>query len=244
MWLPFDTSIRVRGNGLEPVGDFRLLEAGEDAAAAASSSSSSTVVGPTLLKALPALEAVLTVAGLCNASSLTEQDGQWVGVGDATEIALTVLSRKAGLGEKAALARSLGWEFVTELPFDSKVKRMSAMYRDGKGLHVLTKGAFESVFARCSHLRLADGKIVKLGADSEYSLARFQAKVDALAAKGLRVLAFASKVMSAAEEKEVGVEAVDTSAEDRDKWENGLTFLGLCGLMDPPRPEVSGVISD
>jgi Ca2+-transporting ATPase len=164
-------------------------------------------------------------------------------VGDATEIALTVLARKAGLGEKVSLARGLGWEFATELPFDSKVKRMSAMYRDGKGLHVLTKGAFESVFARCSHLRLADGKMVQLdlaaGAHSEYSLDRFQAQVDALAAKGLRVLAFASKVMSAAEEKEVGVQAAETSAEDRDKWENGLTFLGLAGLMDPPRPEVS-----
>jgi Ca2+-transporting ATPase len=206
-------------------------------------------LGPNPTKTLPALEAILTVADLCNTSSLSqEQNGEWVGVGDATEIALTVLAGKAGLGDKVTLARSLRWEFVTELPFDSKVKRMSILYRggadqtdgtegaaDGAELHVLTKGAFESVFARCSRLRLADGKEVPL--DPEYSLAQFQAQVDAMAAKGLRVLAFASKVV-------LGVEEEEEVGEDRDKWENGLTFLGLCGLMDPPRPEVSGGIID
>ena len=136
-------------------------------------------------------------------------------VGDPLEVALLVLGARFGLTRKG-LAEKLPEE--REEAFDSETKMMATFHRREQGYRVAAKGAPESILAACSSILTPDGERKLSDGDKNFWLQ----KNDAMAASGLRVLALAEKK----------VDRLDAPA-----YEN-LIFLGLIGLIDPPRQDV------
>ncbi|KAL0137350.1 hypothetical protein V8B55DRAFT_1527653 [Mucor lusitanicus] len=144
----------------------------------------------------------------------TESD-DWIASGAPTEVALQVFAHKFGRG-KPDLTEQGEWEMIEEYQFDSTIKRMSTVWYNRPLDHtcVFTKGAAERILPLCVNTPDQDA---------------IMQHVEALASKGLRVMAMAYR------------ENVDTSlvhtSNARDVLERDLTFVGLCGILDPPRKE-------
>ena len=173
------------------------------------------------------LEMLVKIAALCNNSELRQnpESGEWFIVGDPTEGALVVAARKAGFSEDDEIdAPRIG-----ELPFDSVRKRMTTIHRfpDGNIL-ALVKGAPDSILERCEFV-LENGTVRRLDQAGQDKIMRVNAD---LASQALRVLACAYRVL--------GTTPVEP---DADKVEQNLVFVGLMGMMDPPRPEAAEAIS-
>lgn len=144
-------------------------------------------------------------------------------VGDPTELAIVVAGAKAGV-MKSGL--EVHFPRIREIPFSSERKRMTTVnIMDGKP-YALSKGAPEIILDRCISIETENG-IVPL---SETMKQRILNVVDNLAADGYRVLAIAYRDLS-----EFGTTVSDLS---EDEIESKLTFIGLVGMIDPPRPEV------
>ncbi len=152
---------------------------------------------------------------LCN-DAVADAEGTLTG--DPTETALLEAAQTAGF-EQAALQES--WPRLAEIPFDSDRARMSTLHRDGESVLMLVKGAPESMLSVCVDQLAASGTVA-------LDHAALQDEAEQLAAQGLRVLAFALKRLPAVPD------ALDTAT-----LESGLTFIGLAGLIDPPRPEAA-----
>ncbi len=149
----------------------------------------------------------------CDASVQIEEDGTLQLLGDPTETSIVQAALQNGL-PKEDLAELYPRE--GEVPFDSDRKRMSVICKfDGK-LRVITKGAFDSLVPCCNSF---DDKAMA-------------AKVDEMSENALRVLAVAYKDINALP-KDLNSETV----------ENGLQFLGIVGMIDPPRPEVRDAVA-
>ncbi|MEQ1566782.1 MAG: HAD-IC family P-type ATPase, partial [Myxococcota bacterium] len=134
--------------------------------------------------------------------------------GDPTEVALVEAAEARGFERAACLARL---PRVAEVPFGADRARMSTIHADGDGWVVFTKGAGERVLEVCA--RAASGAPL----DREAWLGR----IEALAARGLRVIAFATR-------------RLDRLPADRAEVERDLEWLGIVGLLDPPRPDRRG----
>jgi len=163
-----------------------------------------------------ALTECLTAGLLCNDSQMTESEGRWSVQGDPTEGALIVSARKAGLEEetvKAALMR------IDIIPFESERQYMATLHDRGSGHILYVKGAVERVLDHCTAALVREGDRRPLDREAVLS------KAESMARDGLRVLAFARKDLPADHRK--------LSSEDP----AGLTFLGLQGMIDPPRAE-------
>jgi magnesium-transporting ATPase (P-type) len=170
------------------------------------------------------LRPLLHVAALCENARLERQDGIWRCVGDPTEGALLVLAKKGGI-EWAAAERIA--PRVRDFPFESQRGRMSTVHLLASGAHeVLAKGAPEAVVPLCKAIR-SNGRVTTLGAREEQEIT---AAVDALAVRGLRVLALARRE----------VDALPGTATDA---EVEMEFLGLVGMADPVRPEVPNAVA-
>jgi len=164
------------------------------------------------------LEEFLKHGLLCNDADLHERDGKWTIKGDPTEAALVVAAAKAGMRVRETRLEN---PRVEELPFSSERKRMTTIHRSG-GSHVASvKGAPELVLARCSRI-LENGTERPL---TDADRAAVLAANEEMAAAALRVLAVASRVIP------------DGTAYEEDAVESDMVFLGLAGMMDPPRPE-------
>jgi len=168
--------------------------------------------------AMPWHELGLAMA-LCN-DAMAGADGH--AVGDPTETALLDAAQAAGFSQ-AALQES--WPRLAELPFDSDRARMSTLHREGDAVLMLVKGAPERVLALCAN---------QLGEEGTTTIDRdaLLATAEQLAVQGLRVLAFALKRLPRVPD------ALDAAA-----LESGLTFIGLAGLIDPPRPEAADAVA-
>ncbi len=164
------------------------------------------------------LEQLLLVGALCNNSSL-HKGGV---IGDPTEGALIVSAAKLGL-TSASLSKK--WKRIKEIPFSSERKMMSSIHKSGSTYLVATKGAKESVLAKCTSYVGKDGKSHKMTEAMKKTIA---AQNISYASDALRVLAFAYKE--------------GTSEPKGNSVESGLTFVGLQAMMDPPRKEVIEVI--
>ncbi|MFD2369525.1 calcium-translocating P-type ATPase, SERCA-type [Brevibacillus sp. GCM10020057] len=188
-----------------------------------------------------ALNQILRIADRCNNARLVceEQSTRnllgmgkttryWQVVGDPTEGALKVLAAK---GQGSADRGKLGYQSVRveELPFDSERKMMSVVEKGADGMHtLLTKGAVEAVLARSTHI-LWRGEVQPLSATIRHQVLE---QTELMAGKALRVLAFAYKTLQGYRPGQpVGV------------VENNLIFVGVAGMIDPPREEVRTAIS-
>ncbi|OHW98371.1 potassium sodium efflux p-type fungal-type transporter [Colletotrichum incanum] len=173
---------------------------------------------------------VASLANLANVHKTTE--GEWHARGDPTEIAIQVFASRFNWNRLRLAGEANRWKQIAEFPFDSDVKKMSVIFEDtetkvdgGNKTWLFTKGAVERVMSSCPTIQMGD-EIVELTKDIEKDIL---SNMEALARLGLRVLAFASK-------PDIGV--VDGHENlDRAIYEKDLTFRGLIGLYDPPRPE-------
>ncbi|WP_078499990.1 cation-translocating P-type ATPase [Wenjunlia vitaminophila] len=169
---------------------------------------------------------LLRTAGLCSNARLVAPDERqgWRVLGDTTEGALLVAAAKAGI-DLDAEARAAPRE--AEYPFDSVRKLMSTVHRDtAGGQHRLNaKGAPHELLACCTSIWW-EGRSQPL--DDRLRAAVGTASDD-LAAQGLRVLGVARR-------------ALDAAQPDREGAESDLTFLGLVGMQDPPRPDVRDAV--
>jgi Ca2+-transporting ATPase len=155
---------------------------------------------------------------LCNDSSLMEDGGKWSIKGDPTEGALLVLGAKAGLEREQIRAQA---PRIGEFPFSSDRKRMTTIHRTQDGNKAFIKGAPEVILDRCSSL--VNGDEITVLDDSERK--NILAANEEMAMDALRVLAIAYKDLPPADDY------------NEETIETGLVFLGLIGMMDPPREE-------
>jgi Ca2+-transporting ATPase len=167
-------------------------------------------------------ELLLRIGALCNNAQLRKknEDNTWEIFGDPTEGALIVAAEKAALGKE-----KLGGIFprVREIPFTSERKLMTTVHKTPQDKVVAyLKGAPETVLEKCTHI-LENGKEVKL---TEAKINKVLQANEQLASDALRVLAMAYKQLPSASEK----------YED-DAIERDLVFVGLEGMIDPPRQE-------
>ncbi|HXV78571.1 MAG TPA: HAD-IC family P-type ATPase, partial [Candidatus Binatia bacterium] len=167
----------------------------------------------------PSLNLLLRGGVLCNDASLFEEGGKWSIKGDPTEAALVVLAAKAGLGQDETRKQ---FPRIGEFPFSSDRKRMSTIHKmeDGKK-KVFMKGAPEVILDRCSSLQTGD-EIVALDESGREKILRAN---EEMAGTALRVLALAYSDLS------------ETNGHREDVIETNLVFMGLIGMMDPPREE-------
>lgn len=166
----------------------------------------------------PALRECLLAGVLCNESQLlTDDDGRAGMQGDPTEAALLVVGAKAGLIHEATHADTPRLDMI---PFESAHMFRATLHQSGDDTMIYKVGAVERLLDRCTDALGADGRLVML--DQEI----VRAAVNEMAAQGLRVLAFARR-HGGHVEGALGHEHVS----------EGLTFLGLQGMIDPPRAE-------
>ena len=171
------------------------------------------------------LKALLKVAVLCNDSNLEKdtQTGKWTVKGDPTEGALVVAARKAGISKEELEKQE---PRVAEVPFSSERKRMTTIHTaEGKKVAYM-KGAPEVVLERCSNI-LLDGKVQPLTSEIRE---KHRKVTEAMALQALRNLAFAYK------------ELPDNSEQFTEEMEQDFIFVGIVGMIDPPRPEVKDAI--
>ena len=158
---------------------------------------------------------------LCNDAEI-DTDGNVTG--EPTEAALVVWANKLGLNKNTLKAE---WMRVGEAPFDSARKMMSTVHQTADGYVQYTKGAPDVIIGKCDYY-LKNGKPVPI--TKEY-VDQILAANKAMADKALRVLACAERIW---EEKPAKYEATFL--------EQKLCFTGLCGMIDPVRPEVKDAI--
>ncbi|EAQ91854.1 hypothetical protein CHGG_00089 [Chaetomium globosum CBS 148.51] len=190
------------------------------------------------------LQEFLTVASLANVATVFEKEGTWVARGDPTEIAIQVFASRFGKNRLDVMKETEGntpeWLEVAEFPFDSDVKRMSViMKHNTTGDHfAFTKGAVERVIRVCTKYCTEDvpkGEVAEAEMTDEFR-DHILSNMEVFAGLGLRVLALASRKLDPA----MGANE-DT---DRNEIEKDLTFLGLIGLYDPPRPESAPAVRE
>lgn len=161
----------------------------------------------------PEIKKLLEYGALCCDGSVIEKDGEVQHIGDPTETSIVYAAMKNG-SPKEKLAQE--YPRLTELPFDSDRKLMTVVCRMHGRNVVITKGAFDSMLPICTR-----GDMDKA-----------QELVNTMSSNALRVLA-------------VGYKEIEEVPENPsiEELENGLTFMGLVGMIDPPRPEVRDAVA-
>ncbi|MEK3915335.1 calcium-translocating P-type ATPase, SERCA-type [Paenibacillus sp. FSL H7-0331] len=220
LWLGGDI-LEVTGEGYEPQGDIKLKGERVD------------VRNHLMLRKL------LQVSVLCNNAQLSEQTevtkrkkqtmedakSVWSLQGDPTEGALIVLGAKAGL-----TVPSLSGLFnrTSEFPFDSERKRMSVLVEHQGGRMACTKGAPDVLIMQCSYV-LWDDKVIPFTPTLRQKVL---AANEGMANNALRVLGLAYRDLKPTE-----------NCTEEAEVESGLVFIGLTGMIDPPRREVRDAIT-
>lgn len=173
----------------------------------------------------PVLPGFARVSTLCNDAALSRQEEGWTVEGDPMEGALQALARKivgAGVGDLAE------WRRLDVIPFDAAHRYMAVLHRTPEGGgRVSIKGAPERLLSMCS-TQLGPG-----GQPEPLDDAVWYDRIEAIAARGQRVLALAQRDLPDGRRK--------LTADD---LEGELTLVGLVGLIDPPRPEAIAAVAE
>lgn len=171
-----------------------------------------------------ALKEIIEVGVLCNNANLDQDsgEGERMGKGDPMEVALLALGAKAGMDRDELLETM---PETREEAFDTESKMMATFHRIDGRYRVAVKGAPEAVLEACSQIRTGKTQERPMDPEERNQWLDYNGQ---LASEGLRILAAATRT------------ADNTGS---DPYES-LTFLGLFGLLDPPRRDVPGVISD
>jgi P-type Ca2+ transporter type 2C len=212
--------LEVTGEGYEPRGEIRLDGRTAD------------------IRRDQSLRRLLQVAALCNNSELVleeagvkgkkskeAEEGTWTVKGDPTEGALVVLSSKVGLTPSSLEGL---YRRVAEFPFDSDRKRMSVLLEHQGGRLVFAKGAPDVLLDQCGYILWEDKVIPFTGTLRQ----KVMAANEGMAKSALRVLGFAYREVKSTER-----------CESYEAAENNLIFVGLSGMIDPPRKEVRDAIA-
>lgn len=159
-----------------------------------------------------AVRQLLLYGTLCSNGSVSFEDGEEKHIGDPTETAIVMAAHKSGMPKEELFGH---YPRLAEIPFDSDRKLMSSVHTiDGQTI-VIVKGAFDVMEKRCVSGDLKQAAKIN----------------NEMSASALRVLAIGCKVIDSVPE--------NPSAEE---LESGLTFLGLVGMIDPPRPEAAEAV--
>lgn len=206
--------LKVTGSGFEPVGDF-INEKGKIE-----------------IDEHPLLRRLLTTMILCNDADLlnhpNELGDHWKVTGDPTEGALVVLALKGGVGKERA---ELDYPRVDEIPFDSAHKYMATFHESQTSKNTLTcvKGAPEVVIAMCSKIA-KNNQTIELNEEIKTKILQIE---NEMATQALRVLGFAC--LETIEKPHDVIKSQFPEIKE-------LVFLGLVGMIDPPRSEVKNAI--
>lgn len=214
-------SLRVTGEGYEPLGEFKIENPSDNGHAPGIASEQ--------LQNDPEVRSLLLGCVLCNDAQLQEEKQQWTILGDPTEGALLALAAKGQLEQKK-LTRQM--PRVSEFPFSSETKRMSTICQQpySEGAYAMyTKGSPELTLDRCTQIQQG-AEIQPLTAEKRKEILT---QNDLMAAQGLRVLGFAYKPLT-------DLFPADTSQQEA---EQQLVWLGLVGMLDAPRPEVRAAVA-
>lgn len=169
---------------------------------------------------------VIGAGSLANDAALRQDDGEWSIVGDPTEAAFLVAERKLGITDE----RRSRFTRVGEVPFTSDRKLMSSLESDAKyggRIAVVTKGAPDVLLRRCTAIRIK-GEVVHLDEDRNEQIL---ADVERLSGQAFRTLAVAYKPFNDGED-----------VASNESVEHELVYLGMVGIIDPPRVEASRAI--
>ena len=165
---------------------------------------------------------LLIISVLCNDSELVNENSTWHIKGDPTEGALIVLGAKGAIRKQEIEKR---YSRTDEIPFSSERKMMTTIYSTPDGVYAYSKGAPEVILNSCTHI-IQDGSVVEFHINEKEHILEV---VKTIASRAQRVLAFSQKPLVA-----------PYSANDAEKE---MVFVGLVGMIDPPREEAKKAIA-
>lgn len=220
--------LEVKGTTYEPIGKILLKSSGKAID----------------IHSLPQLNDVSLVCTLCNNSQilLDPATRKYDTIGEPTELALKALAEKIHIADAKKGGDSFSdrskerFETRANLEFARDRKSMSVLFHDQKERRqrLFVKGAPEGIIQRSSHLRQADGSDIEFSEDHKKE---FLIALESMSKRALRVLGLAIR------ENPPSIEDFRLEPENFAQYESHLCFVGLVGMLDPPREEVAGAIS-
>ncbi|WP_297790022.1 cation-translocating P-type ATPase [uncultured Anaerococcus sp.] len=172
------------------------------------------------------IKLLMTIASLCNDANLTREGDVYKITGDPTEGAMLTFSEKWNINQENLNEKH---PRLDEIPFDSTRKMMTTFHEQEGEYYGFTKGAPDIVIGKCSKT-LVDGKVVDF--TDELKKKALKKNTD-LASSALRVMAYAFKPM----------ETLETELTS-ENIEYDMVFVGLTGMIDPPRPEAKAAVKE
>lgn len=173
------------------------------------------------------IKLLMTVASLSNDANLIEKNGNFEITGDPTEAAMLTLSEKWNIVQEDL---NEAHPRIDEIPFDSERKMMTTFHELEGSYYAMTKGAPDIMINNSSKIMI-DGKLENFTDDLKQKVFEENTK---LAKQALRVMAYAFKPYQSLENEELTTENI----------EREMVFVGLTGMIDPPRPEAKAAVEE
>lgn len=172
------------------------------------------------------IKLLMTIASLCNDANLIRDGEEYKITGDPTEGAMLTFAEKWNINQEDLNEKH---PRIQEIPFDSTRKMMTTFHElDGK-YYAMTKGAPDIIMKNSSNI-LIDGNLIEFSDEKRKELAD---ENNNLASQALRVMAYAFKPL----------ESLDTDL-TTENIERDMVFVGLTGMIDPPRPEARAAVAE
>lgn len=173
------------------------------------------------------IKLLMTISTLCNDADLTREDNQYKIIGDPTEGAMLTFSEKWGIVQEDLEEKH---PRIEEIPFDSDRKMMTTFHNIEENYKSMTKGAPDIIISNSSKI-LLNGEIVDFTEDLKK---KAMDENKNLAKQALRVMAYAFREFDSIKNEELTSENI----------EREMVFVGLTGMIDPPRPEAKKAVAE